>query len=400
MFDSVCPAPAAPSFLQRSRLGRPAAGAEDGDPLDDEHWERRMVEGGRCSAFVRLTDDNGDIFMGHSTWDDYSKMTRIFKYYNFVLLGADTVASLIAFSSYPGVLSSTDDFYTTDSKLAIMETSLMVLDPALWDRAMHFPEHPHIPNFVHIMATNRMARSAQHWSWLFSGAKTGTYASQWMVADYKKLDELSRGSLASGSLPANTFWVVEAVPGAVESRDMTGFLTQHRYFPSFNRPFFERTRALTGFTAAERSPKFGPLYSWEHNPRAEIFKGAAREVEALNDMRLLMRRNRYPSTGAYPATPGHDISARFDLLQKGGVPNGGIDAKVVNRCLMEVHQVQAISGPSHAPLPPFRWRSESGEELWPGWPRDGLPDVWSFGFVQMTPTGIAAVRDLEMCGGL
>jgi len=363
------------------------------DPLDDAHWEKRVAETGHCSALIKVTPNNGDILVGHTTWDDYSKMTRIFKYYKFDLSGAESVASLIAFSAYPGALSSTDDFYITDSNLTIMETSLEVLDPAVWGRIMQFPDHPHIPNFVHIMTTNRLARSAPHWSWLFTSTNTGTYTSQWMVVDYNKMER--RGPLANATLPANTFWVIEAVPGAVESHDMTGLLTKQRYFPSFNRPLFSKTREVTGFTAAQSS--HGALYSWDHNPRADIFRGAAPEVEGLYDMRLLMRRNRYPLTGAQPSSAGHDISARFDLLPSGGVPNGGIDAKIVNRCLLKKLEVQAISGPSHGTLPPFRWRAEGGAELWPGWPHDGLPDVWDFDFVQMTPAGMAEVKDIEVC---
>ena len=46
--------------------------------MTDEAWEMRMRKS-RCSAFVRLADQNSDILVGHATWDDYSKMTRIFK---------------------------------------------------------------------------------------------------------------------------------------------------------------------------------------------------------------------------------------------------------------------------------------------------------------------------------
>ncbi|CAK8987984.1 Putative phospholipase B-like 2 [Durusdinium trenchii] len=49
---------------------------------------------------------------------------------------------------------------------------------------------------------------------------------------------------------------------------------------------------------------------------------------------------------------------------------------------------KAISGPSHSALPAFRWTTEvdgAKSELFQGWPHLGLPDVWDFDFVQMTP---------------
>jgi hypothetical protein len=84
-------------------------------------------------------------------------MTRIFKYYKFSLGGSETIADQIAFSSYPGAVSSTDDFYIMDSGLAVMETSLVLLDQAAWRKVLDFPNYPHIPNFVHLMISNRMA---------------------------------------------------------------------------------------------------------------------------------------------------------------------------------------------------------------------------------------------------
>ena len=42
-----------------------------------------------------------DLFFGHTTFSDFSEMTRIFKFYDMPLPGA--TAKKIAFSSYPGV---------------------------------------------------------------------------------------------------------------------------------------------------------------------------------------------------------------------------------------------------------------------------------------------------------
>merc|ERR1719159_791724 len=102
------------------------------------------------------------------------------------------------------------------------------------------------------------------------------------------------------------------------------------------------------------------------------------------DMRAIMTRNNQPGEGVLPASYGHAISARMDL-DFSHIPNGGIDAKVINRCLFRGMQCQAISGPSHDNQQVFKW-AQSGSDVLKGWPHMGMPDVWDFNWVQMTPT--------------
>ncbi|CAK9118078.1 unnamed protein product [Durusdinium trenchii] len=362
----------APSFLQQRSHNRRLE-----DPLDDLHWERRVMESGRCSALVRLGDGDTDLFMGHTTWDDYSKMTRIFKFYNFSLPAAETSATRMSFSSYPGAVTSTDDFYMLNSGLVAMETSLVVLDANVWDKVLDFPRFRSIPNFMHLMAVNRLAKSAADWVQLFSKTNTGTFAAQWMVSDYNQFEN-------NKPLPDSTFWVVEMIPGVSEMRDMSAYLRQNRYWASFNRPFFAKTRELSGFTTAERT--HGALYSYQGNPRSVAFQLAAPTINALQEMRSVMTQNTYPASAA-PSDPGHQISARMDLSPILKFPNGGIDAKVVNRCLLKKLQAQVISSPSHQMQTPFQWTADDGTELWPGFPHAGLPNRWNFDFVQVTEFG-------------
>ncbi len=67
-----------------------------------------------------------DLLVAHSTWDEYSNMMRIFKQYDFELLNKNK-RKVVTFSSYPGCISSQDDFYNINSNLLVMETSLEVL---------------------------------------------------------------------------------------------------------------------------------------------------------------------------------------------------------------------------------------------------------------------------------
>jgi len=358
------------------------------DLLDDAHWEKRLAETGHCSAMIKVADHNKDIFMGHTTWDDYSKMTRIFKYYNFHLDGAETMATRIGFSSYPGLISSTDNFYVMDSGLAVMDTSVEILDPTVWDKVEDFPAYPHIPNFVHQMITNRLAKNGAHWTRLLATQNTGTYTSQWMIVDYNRFK-------ANKLVPDDTFWMIETIPGKTHAADMSFHLRDSGYWPSFNRPYFDDIRLLSGFEVAQKTK--GALYSWLNNPRAQIFKSAQRVTDSLMEMRGMMTRNFYPASGVMPIEPSHEISARFDLSTSMRIPNGGIDAKVINRCLFSRLQVQTISGPSHANLPAFNWLRKDGSEEFGGYPHNGMPDLWNFDWVQQTPEETSAIFDWNDC---
>jgi len=64
-----------------------------------------------CTAVVKLVKDPKtnlikDLYVGHSTWDDYREMIRIYKEYDFNI---NDKHSKVQFSSYGGTIYSTDD---------------------------------------------------------------------------------------------------------------------------------------------------------------------------------------------------------------------------------------------------------------------------------------------------
>jgi len=353
----------------------------------DHDWQKRLMSRGRCSALVRIAPENKDLLVGHTTWGDYATMTRIYKYYHFKLPGSYTRSDTIGFSSYPGCISSTDDFYQLNAGLVVMDTSLEILNMNIYNRVAEFPVNTHVPDFMHIMVANRMASSAPHWAVLMSERNSGVGNAQWMIVDYNRF-------LPGKPLPDNSLWVLEQVPGVSFKKDMSAWLRDKGYFASYNRPYFQPIRDVSGHTAAEG--KYGALYSYDNGPRATIFKSVGPLTGHLMDMRSTMRRNTYPNEGVLPNDPGHAISARFDLgFSK--IPNGGIDAKVVNRCLFRGMQVQAISGPSHETQPAFQWLGD-GVTITAGWPHLGLPDTYNFDWIQLSPTGqLEALVDVDTC---
>lgn len=389
--DDSAPATAPMESLGFLQLGQSSAGAAGNQSVNasavDDAWVKRIAKHGRCSALVRLTAESADLLVGHSTWSDYSKMTRMFKYYNFGLPGAETAASVVSMSSYPGCVSSTDNYYLLNSGLVVMDTSIEVLDNSVYDRV-----DDKVPSFMHTMMVNRLAKTGSHWASLYSSRTRQTNSAHWLIVDYNLFVP---GERVSG----NTLWAVEQVPGLTHKADVSELLNLQGYWAGYNRPYFPDERVLTGHKQAEAT--YGSLFSYDNNPRAGIFKKFGPNVQNLVGMRTLMNRNKYPNEGTLPSRPEHAVSSRMDLDPLGGaLPNGGIDAKVTSRCLFRLLQCQAISGPTHDDQPVFSWGDSSpgGAQLWPGWPHMGLPDNWDFSWVQMSPTAaLPSLHDLPTC---
>mmetsp|Transcript_37007 Transcript_37007/g.80874 ORF Transcript_37007/g.80874 Transcript_37007/m.80874 type:complete len:615 (+) Transcript_37007:42-1886(+) len=361
---------------------------------------------GRCSALVRLSGD--ELFVGHTTWEDYQEMLRVFKYYDFPLKG--TGSRLIAFSSYPGAVSSTDDFYTTDANLAVTETTTDVRSS--FDRIT--TDH-HVPDFMHIMATTRLASSGKHWVELFADTHfgpgvSGTYNSQWMVVDYNKFASAKPSFLnralhmqSTVKAPAETLFVLETYPGGVEFHDQSRTLNDHGFWSSFNVPAFTKSRLGLGWpveapelveVSADGGLKSefkvdGDSYTkaW----RSHLFRNLAPRVGDLAGMRDLMQRGNDKESidGQQRDVPATDfISSRYDIAWD--LLAGGTDAKIVSSCLLKEMKIHAISGPTHQGVEPFSWKDHGG-------PPAGMPEVWNFDWQLMSPFGMAPLTSGGSC---
>lgn len=69
--------------------------------------------------------------MAQTLWHRFSyiNLIRVFKHYNFKLTNEHTSSGSLSFSSYPGILSSVDDFYMMkDSNLSMLQTTNAVLN--------------------------------------------------------------------------------------------------------------------------------------------------------------------------------------------------------------------------------------------------------------------------------
>lgn len=133
-----------------------------------------------CSALIKVIKDEDenikDILIGHTTWDDYSEMLRIYKTYNFELFNNEELRAItMTFSSYPGTISSTDDFYQINNELVVMETTIEILNENMYSYVAK--EDKYIPDYMRVVISNRLARNAPEWTRWLKYVNTGTYNS-------------------------------------------------------------------------------------------------------------------------------------------------------------------------------------------------------------------------------
>ncbi|KDO27535.1 hypothetical protein SPRG_06802 [Saprolegnia parasitica CBS 223.65] len=319
----------------------------------------------KCSGLIRLLPNATDLMWGHTTWDIFSAMNKMFKHYD-VPLPEGGARRRISMSSSPGYISSVDDWYLLDSGLAVLETTNGVYNKSLYE---HLSTRS-VLSWMRSKVANALATDGATWADTFKRHNSGTYNNQWMILD---LHRFTPGvGLADGGLT-----ILEQMPGAVESSDMTQVLRDQGYWASYNVPYFPAIYNATGFRA-KFDLQGSSDWTYNHTARAEIFRRDAPHVATLEDLKHLMRYNDYERDPLSKGNPAWAIAARYDLAHGSAFKlHGGIDSKVSSFRRGLDLECDAILGPTSEQQPTFQWTPALEA------PHRGQPAAFKFPFVTM-----------------
>ncbi|GIL87628.1 hypothetical protein Vretimale_14663 [Volvox reticuliferus] len=367
---------------QQPEMGKMGAGLREGEDAEDEglpiaaprgSWEgltpgqvrARIAMRGRCTALVKVTPGLDDLLMGHVTWWSYASMLRIYKHYNLRLnqltgVGGQPANTRISFSSYPGQISSADDWYLLGSGLVVTETSLDTFDHNRFN-ATYGCTTQSLLSWQRVLAANLLAVDGPGWAELAAAYNGGTYNNQYMIVN---LNLFSPGS----ELQPGLLTVTEIIPGLIVSADATSDLLLG-HFPSYNVPYFPEVYEAAGYrrhaeAMAARGQEFAEAargISYQLAPRAKIFRRDAASAAELDSFRRLLRSNgwdRRPDTSdpLSASSPWDALCARGDLDPESPALYGCYDGKVTNfRRALEL-SADAINGPTtENGQEAFRW---------------------------------------------
>lgn len=345
----------------------------------------------RCSSLFKLAPDNSDVYFGHNTWDSFTANgPRTIKHYrtpSFNTDDDDSASRDMYLSSSPGLLSSVDDYYTIHSNqasFAVIETTNDIMKPELFQ--MVVPES--CLSWMRVTASNAMAMNGESWATVFSRYASGTYTNQWQVGDMNRF--------TAGSPPETGFFtVVEEIPGKVHFEDMTSFLNEHKYWPSYNVPYFEDIYTESGNAAAcKAGTKTGDTdFCYDTCSRAQIFAMRQETVVDIPSMQAMIGYNDYTNDPVSKGDPCASIACRRDLSEgKNSYPAGAMDGKVSSATTVQSAVARARSGsgigaimyarmgPTHDQVKPFCWSDQAEEYV-----HEGQPDCFAFNWLAFPP---------------
>ena len=338
-----------------------------------EEIDRFVFLSSHCSALVKLAKDSSDIWFGHNTWNYYILMIRIFKEYRFVTNKGTEKSKTMVFSSYPGALSSIDEFYYLDSNLLVMGTSNTVLNNELYKLITH----QSLLVWVRQIMANRLASSAEKWTELFKMENSGTNNAQFMILDMNKIN------LKKKTIENKALMIIEQIPEYTETADVTNYLREG-YWPSYNVPFINKIYNDSGYKVNKKDGKSENI-DYIQSPRAKIFKRDFSNINSNEDFKKFIRYNDYKNDNFSSNISSNSIAGRGDLLNKQSICFGAIDAKFFSvKELLEGKLIaHIISGPTNDKQKTFSFSnntcSESKNEE--KFSHKGVNDVWNFPWI-------------------
>ena len=340
----------------------------DFDAMTNDELVKFQVSTGHCSAIIKLADDLSDIFWGHSSWFVYSDMIRYYKTYDFSSLKLPMASKKMSFSSYPGMLSSLDDFYLMhDSGLAMVQTTNNIFDNDLYDLVV--PES--LPAWMRVRAANSLSKSGSDWYSNVARYNSGTYNNQYMVVDTNKFTP-------GNAVQPGTLWVVEQIPGLVVGADATNVL-QFSYFASFNVPYFPEIYVKSGYPAVDAKNGRSEFSEYQLAPRAQIFRRDHTTVTDITGLQEILRSNTFGTGDPLAPDPFSAVCSRGDLATP-PFAGGCYDSKGTSATLFREGQAWIVNGPTAQGQPPFVWAGELAENN----EHIDQPDVWDFEWELMT----------------
>ena len=243
-------------------------------------------------------------------------------------------------SSYPGTVTSIDDFLITGNNMLVTETTNPIYNLTLYYENIK-PETLFV--WQRMLVSSRLASDSKVWTDAFQNHNSGTDNNQFIILDLKKVDTINK------KIEDNALWIIEQIPGEFISQDVTQYL-RFGYWPSYNVPFSQYFREKTCVNYyISKFKELRDRLDYNTCSRANIFRRNQNEINNISDIKNMLRFNDYNYDPLSKQNPGNAICGRSDLSSKSSKCSGCTDSKVSSLIDFVLHRkLYIINSPAYS----------------------------------------------------
>jgi len=327
-------------------------------------WAAHLSHGSGVVRRIGTRGDAEDLVTGGVAMGNFGEMLRIAKHYH---LHFGNLVKGFSMSSYPGCISSTDDYIITTRGWVLLSAWFGQLKG---QQARPMLDHGGMPAFLRATLALRLATNPRTWAKVYGSLAGLAGGKQWLIVDYSLIKE-------GQSLANDTVWLVESLPTVERAGDVTEHVRQDGFFEIHGAPFFRAVREALGWSPTRHGSRDQHRFSALHDKASTIHDlASAREVLTEVD----------PSRDPTVQLP---IAPRLDLGGVMPIPHGAIDAKVASRCLVQKLAFQGRSSPGFSKSrQPFSWENDT--HGFAAWPHLGVPAVGNKDWVDLMVGGMSS----------
>lgn len=288
------------------------------------------------------------IAIGHNTIAPYTKMLRLLKKYTFgyhVLpkTSAPVPGRSIIMSSYPGALSSHDEFYLIQGQnheLIVAGAPWIVAKRSLWN---FINTKDQVMSSIRVMTANRLKTNGQHWFDSISLQNDVDIRRQWITLEPR----------------VGTIWFIKQLPRIT------------------HKTYISKQIAVSGVLWSTEEIRLHENNETDRNPydivKSEMIARLQTNITTMKQFRRLMRGHNHETSIIENEEQARILTYRGDL-RKEPLPFGVIDTKIILADINGIDTFEAISGPSTlGSKQPFQW-----SKIFPNISHIGHPDVFNF----------------------
>ncbi|XP_036149336.1 putative phospholipase B-like lamina ancestor [Monomorium pharaonis] len=302
------------------------------------------------------------IAIGHTTVAPYAKMLRLLKRYTFgyhVLPVSKNSASVpggsIVMSSYPGALSSHDEFYLIQGEnreLIVAGTPLTVSNRSLWN---FMSEKDQVMSSARVMAANRLAMNEQSWSRSMSLQNGADVARLWVTLEPRD----------------GIVCLVEQLPGLIRPTDISKKIINSDVLWAISETQLSEINVAIGENEVEEEEE--KKEEDDDETKNELVTRLQSNITTAKNFRKLMQDYSHEKFINEDEDQSRILTKRGNR-EKIDLPFGIIDTKTVLANADGVESFEAISGPIVLDsTQPFQWST-----TFPNVSHIGQPDIFNF----------------------